>query len=202
MYFDQPNTPFVVARNPHQADTSTRLRRELEEPTSDLPRRFQVPEDVRDVGINRRALEQLRSRELITLHAGCNRVELQVDHRALVPRQLLGDRIGRMPKRNYPTNRADWPVCWLARPGASPDVEPLPKRTRDRTLAIRRLFLEQLGGHATLDDVGAAAEAAGLLDTLGSFASAKETIRRALRPVVLPMSAHGPRQGAVTQVRP
>ena len=76
-------------------------------------------------------------------------------------------------------------VVWHAMPGASLDDEPLPKlpHTVARTKAIRRLFLEDFGGHARLDDVGAAAEDAGLLDRLGTAASMRQTVMVALQPL-------------------
>ena len=84
---------------------------------------------------------------------------------------------------NYPSHRQPFAVYWLARAGATVDSAPLPAKTAARTRAIRKVFLEEFGGRATIDDVGAASEDAGLLDSLGTPRSMRETVMVALRPI-------------------
>jgi hypothetical protein len=99
--------------------------------------------------------------------------------------------------RGYSTRRADWPVCWHARPDADPFTEPMPVHpaARDRTYRLRRLFLRTFRGHAPLDAVGARAEDLGLLDGLAP-GSMRTVVQRALRPICLPNRSRGPIQGA------
>ena len=74
-------------------------------------------------------------------------------------------------------------VYWLARHGAAVDDPPLPKTLAARTIAIRQIFLTDFHGRARIDDVGAAAEAAGLLERLRTPGSMRETVMQALRPI-------------------
>jgi hypothetical protein len=84
---------------------------------------------------------------------------------------------------NYPHHRQPSPVYWLARPGASANDAPLPAKTAARVRAIRQIFLHDFSGRATIDDIGAASEDAGLLDTLQTPRSMRECVMRALRPI-------------------
>ena len=86
-------------------------------------------------------------------------------------------------RHSYPSHRNQYPVAWLARPGATVDDAPLPPKTADRTRAIRRIFLEDFHGRATIDQVGAASEDAGLLDDLRTPRSMREAVMKALRPL-------------------
>jgi hypothetical protein len=85
--------------------------------------------------------------------------------------------LGSLVMGNYPHHRRQPATFWLARPGATIDA------ASDRVRGIRRIFLEQLGGRATLDDIGQAAADAGLLEGLTTDRSARETVKAALRPV-------------------
>jgi len=86
---------------------------------------------------------------------------------------------------SYPTKRQPFFVHWRARAGATIDTLPLPVRpdTRARDRAIRKIFFDDFHGCARLDDVGAAAEDAGLLDDLRTPRSMREAVLKALRPV-------------------
>jgi hypothetical protein len=84
---------------------------------------------------------------------------------------------------NYPQHSNRHPVAWMARAGATIDAAPLPLKTADRCRAIRRVFLQDFHGRATIDDVGAACEDAGLLDSLLTARSMREAVMRALRPI-------------------
>ena len=83
----------------------------------------------------------------------------------------------------YPSHRQLFAVTWHARAGATVNDDPLPPRTAARTRAIRAIFLRDFAGCASIDEVGAAAEDAGLLDRLGTPRSMRETVMAALRPV-------------------
>ena len=85
---------------------------------------------------------------------------------------------------SYPSRRQPGPpVLWYARSGATVDDAPLPPRTSARTRAIRRVFLEDFHGRATITDVGDLACDLGLLEDFSTHRSAYEAIMRALRPV-------------------
>jgi hypothetical protein len=93
-----------------------------------------------------------------------------------------------MRAMNYPSRRHPGPpVLWYARAGATIDDAPLPPKTSARTRAIRRVFLEDCHGRATITQVGDRADDLGLLDDFSTHRSAYEAIMRALRPVA---SAH------------
>ena len=84
---------------------------------------------------------------------------------------------------NYPHRRQPFTTYWMARPHAAIDTAPLPARTADRTRRIREIFLRTLHGHASLDAIGQACTAAGLLEGISTDASARETLKAALRPI-------------------
>lgn len=60
-------------------------------------------------------------------------------------------------------------------------------RTQARADRIRRLFVEQLGGKARLEDVRFAALQAGLLDTVPNAESQRQVVRSALSVIAEPI---------------
>jgi len=88
---------------------------------------------------------------------------------------------------SYPHKRQPFYTFWRARAGASVDHPPFPVTARPITVArdrgIRKIFFDQFHGIARLDDVGAAAEDAGLLGALRTPRSMREAVLKALRPV-------------------
>jgi hypothetical protein len=90
---------------------------------------------------------------------------------------------------HYPSRRDYYPPLWVAHTDASPDTPPVPVKTADRVRAIRTIFLQDFGGHATVDDVGAASEDAGVLDALQTPRSMREAVLEALRGIASPQGA-------------
>jgi hypothetical protein len=87
-------------------------------------------------------------------------------------------------QHSYPRRRKPFAAHWHARVGARATDPPLSRKhaSARRIIEIRRLFLETLGGHATLDQVLDAACRAGLLDDVADV-TCVDVVRRALRPI-------------------
>lgn len=96
---------------------------------------------------------------------------------------------------HYPSHSNRYPPVWVARAGATIDDAPLPPKTADRTRAIRRVFLEDCRGSASITAVGDRCDDLGLLDGFSTHRSAYESIAAALRPIATPQvweHVHGP----------
>jgi hypothetical protein len=85
----------------------------------------------------------------------------------------------------YPAKRNQWPTVWHLRPGARID-DALPPKTGARTRAIRAIFIDTCGGHASITEVGDLAYDQGLLDGFSTHRSAYEALMVALRPIAAP----------------
>jgi hypothetical protein len=210
MYFDLPNTAgFVPSLADQPRGTVGGRGCQLRQATADLFRGHRAVQRFTQRRIVRGAITDLVSDEYaVRLHAvsdhqgAFGRLTLsQVGAfacMAVAHRARLAGIMG-----NYPNRRQPFYVYWRARAGCSVDHPPFPTSAKPATVArdrgIRKIFFDQFHGIARLDDVGAAAEDAGVLDDLRTPRSMREAVLKALRPIAtLDGGAAPQRPGPVT----
>jgi hypothetical protein len=193
MYFDDPHTPDLV---PPETDQPRRpaSRGQLREAAPDLLHGRRPVEGLAKERIILGAVTHLLGREdAVVLHAVGN----HEDPLRRLPRAQLGAlarmavahcvRLAGMQRRHtYPWHRNQWPTDRVAHPGATIDMAPVPPLTAARTHRIRAIFLHDFNGRASVHELVDACDQAGLLDALGSYRSAYETVRAAVGPISRP----------------